>query len=296
MQIQLGLRTLLFAVLLNAGLPTFSLAACADYEAEVNRAVTNLDFDTLEKLLPGLNSEQAACPVSYLESVKRSMAQIAAAKADGLMQQAELAQAEAWLKRAPTKVWNTSVIHGHINAQREQWAMAVQFFNQALDLIDDPESTPQAPTQTEIENIYQLVSVAQSLVEDSEVTTLRGNVRGVPRRRLVPILFDSNSTILNGKGRRLVNQLARDIKRRKVTQVTLYGHSDPKGSHAACNRVSRQRANAVKNYLRKEAGVRGRIDVKGMGKRQPLRLANPWRLSKSKIEALSRRVEFRINN
>jgi hypothetical protein len=144
MQIRLGLCTLLFAVLLNTGLPTVSFAACADYETEVKRAVTNLDFDTLEKLLPRLNSKQAACPLSYLESVKRSMAQIAAARADGLMQQSKLAQAEAWLKRAPTKIWNTSVIHGNINAQREQWAMAVQFFNQALDLIDDPESTPQA--------------------------------------------------------------------------------------------------------------------------------------------------------
>jgi len=162
MQIHLGLCTLLFAVLLNTGLPTISFAACADYETEVKRAVTNFDFDTLKKLLPILNSQQVACPVSYLESVKRSMAQIAAARADGLMQQGKLAQAEAWLKRAPTKIWNTAVIHGNINAQREQWAMAVQFFNQALDLIDDPESTPQAPTPAAIEDIYQLVSFAQS--------------------------------------------------------------------------------------------------------------------------------------
>jgi outer membrane protein OmpA-like peptidoglycan-associated protein len=172
--------------------------------------------------------------------------------------------------------------------------VAVQFFNQALDLIDDPESTPQAPTQAAIENIYQLVSVAQSLVADSDVTTLRGVIRGVPRRRLVPILFGSNRTTLNNRGRRLANQLAQNLKRRKVTQVTLYGHSDPDGSHAVCDRVSRQRANAVKNYLR-SAGVRGRIYVKGMGKRQPLRLANRWRLSEAKIDALSRRVEFRIN-
>ncbi|RKZ38837.1 MAG: hypothetical protein DRQ49_13220 [Gammaproteobacteria bacterium] len=291
---QIPFRTLLFAVLLNAGLPTSSLAACADYEAQVNQAMTNLDFDTLEELLPGLNSEQAACPVSYLESVKRGMAQIAAAKADVLMQQGELAQAEAWLKRAPTMVWNTSLVHGNINAQREQWAMAVQFFNQALDLINDPGATPQAPTQAEIENIYQLVSVAQSLLEESDVIALRVIVRGVPRRRLVPILFDSGSTKLNGRGERLVKQLAKNIKHRNSTRVTLYGHSDPKGSNAACDRVSRRRAKVVKNSLR-NAGVKSRIDVKGVGKRQPLRLANRWKLSKSKINALSRRVEFRIN-
>ena len=50
----------------------------------------------------------------------------------------------------------------------------------------------------------------------------------------------------------------------------------------------------MKKYLQ-EVGVKGRIYVKGMGKRQPLRLANRWRLSEAKIDALSRRVEFRIN-
>jgi hypothetical protein len=35
-----------------------------------------------------------------------------------------------------------------------------------------------------------------------------------------------------------------------------------------------------------------KINVKGMGKRQSLRLATPWKLPKNRIYALSRRVEF----
>jgi outer membrane protein OmpA-like peptidoglycan-associated protein len=291
MQIQLGLYTLLFAIF-NMGLPTISLAACADYEIEVNQAVKNQNLEALEKLLPQLNSQQAACSPSYLKSVKRSMAQIVARKANGFMQRGQLAQAEAWLERAPTEIWNTFMIRGNINAQRDQWTKAVQFFNQALDLIDDPELTPQAPTHTEIENLYQLVSVAQSFVGDLDIA-LRGSVRGVPRRRIVPILFDYGETTLNKKGKKLARHLARYIKQRKVNQVTLIGHTDSKGSPSVNQKVSKQRADSVKNYLQDKLDVTANLKTIGKGKNEPLRLLLPWKLPPERIAALSRRVEFK---
>jgi len=39
-------------------------------------------------------------------------------------------------------------------------------------------------------------------------------------------------------------------------------------------------------------GVKSIINVKGMGKRQPLRVANRWGLSRTRIYAFSRRVEY----
>ena len=142
-----------------------TLAGCADYEFQVNQAVQNSDFETLEKLFVTLN-RQTDCPVSYLDGVKRSMAQITALNADNLVQQGKLAEAETWLKRAPTIVWNTQVVYGDIAARREQWQKAADFFNQALDLIDDLQATPQPPTPAEIEEVYQLASIAQSLAEE----------------------------------------------------------------------------------------------------------------------------------
>jgi len=292
MQIQLGPHTLLFALVFYTSLPTISLAACADYEIEVNQAVKNYNLEALEKLLPQLNSQQANCSPSYLKSVKRSMAQIVAIKADGFMQRGQLAQAEAWLGRAPTEIWNTSVIRGNINAQRKQWAIAVQFFNQALDLIDDPELTPQAPTQTEIKNIYHLVSVAQSFVGHLDIT-LRGSVRGVPRRRLVPILFDYGKTTLNEKGQKLARHLARYIKQRKINQVTLIGHTDLKGNPSVNQKISKQRADSVKNYLQNKLDVIANVKTIGKGKEEPLRLLIPWKLPLDRIAALNRRVEFK---
>jgi uncharacterized caspase-like protein/surface antigen len=139
-----------------------TLAGCADYEFQVNQAVQNSDFETLEKLFVTLN-RQTDCPVSYLDGVKRSMAQITAINAENLVQQGKLAEAETWLKRAPTMVWNTQVVYGEIAAHRKQWQNAADFFNQALDLMDDLQATPQAPTLAEIEKVYQLAQEAQLL-------------------------------------------------------------------------------------------------------------------------------------
>jgi len=79
---------------------------CADYELSVTQAVQAYDLDQLDDLLFALN-RQSDCPVSYLEAVKRGMAQIAAARADDLTQQGQLTNAVSWLRRAPTMVWGT---------------------------------------------------------------------------------------------------------------------------------------------------------------------------------------------
>jgi len=304
-QISVDIRVLLFTVLLTLGFATVSSAACVDYELSVNPAVQAYDLDTLEKLLVTLN-RQADCPVSYLDGVKRSMAQIAAAKADVLTQQHKFAEAEKWLKRAPTTVWSTQVIYGDIAARRQQWQKAAQFFHRALEFINDPQRTPKAPTSANIERVYQLAQEAQLLAGDLGDTiddsgnargVMRGSVRGYgAKRRLIPILFEFGGSKLSRKGKKSVQRLANYIirKKQRVTKVTLIGHSDSKGKHQVCDRVSKKRAQTVGNYLRK-IGVNTKISTFGKGKRQPLKLVNEWKLTAIERDKLNRRVEFKID-
>jgi outer membrane protein OmpA-like peptidoglycan-associated protein len=296
---QVGIGVLLFITLLG-GLPRVSLADCAFYQSSVNQAMQAKNLDTLEELLVTLNM-QPDCRVAYLEWIKRRMAQIAATRADRLVQQGELVVAETWLKRAPTIVWVTQVIHGDIAARRRQWQTASSFYNQALDLITDTEVTPQAPTQAVIEKVYQLASEAQVLANNLEVTVsrsgetsgmMRSSMRGfIPVTRIVPIRFKYGKMALSRQGKKSARRLARYLKRRNWASVTLIGHTDSKGSHAVNDRISKKRAKAVKKQLRK-LGVRTKIRVTGKGKRKPLRLANHAIYTQAEIDALNRRVEF----
>lgn len=195
------------------------LAACIDYQAQVNQAVRAHDLDSLEPLFATVKTH---CPRNYLEWLRRSMAQIAAAQADSLTQQGRLDEASEWLKRAPTVVWATQVVRGDIAARRKHWQAAAQYYNHALDLIADEEATPQAPPQTVIQKVFQLASQAQVLVGNIDDTVSRsgeasgvmlGNIRGFkPSSRLIPIHFAYDASVLSEKGKKAARQLASYIK------------------------------------------------------------------------------------
>lgn len=95
-------------------------SSCADYQSSVQQAIKQSDFESLEKFLYILN-RQADCSISYLDNVKRSMAQIAAARADKLTQQQLIKTAKTWLKRAPITTWGTQAVYGDIAVYRHQW-------------------------------------------------------------------------------------------------------------------------------------------------------------------------------
>ncbi|HEC85657.1 MAG: hypothetical protein DRR19_21730 [Candidatus Parabeggiatoa sp. nov. 1] len=283
--------------------PVKDVKKCADYESAVTKAVQAYHLKVLEQLLTTLN-RQPDCPVSYLDAIKRSMAQIAAARADSLVQLGQLAEAETWLKRAPTMVWGTQAVYGDIAARRQQWQLAAQFYNQALDLIADPEATPQEPSQTVIKKVYYLASEAQilagnlgAIVSQSGKASgmMRDNVRGVEfKKRPIPIPFEYGKTTLGEKGQNSAQRLAGYLKQQNAAHLTLIGHTDSKGSHAVNDKISKQRAEAVKKSLQ-TAGVPTKITAIGKGKREPLQLANRTLYTPEEIDALNRRVEFMAN-
>jgi len=294
-----GIKVLVFTGLLSTGILTESFAACVNYESRVTQAVQAYDFETLQSLLPALR--EAGCSEVYLDDVKRSMAQIAAARAKRLMKQGRLKAAEDWLKRAPTMAWETQAVYGEIAARRQQWQTASYFLNQSLDLIADPQATPQAPQHWVIENLYQLAQELQILVGGLGTTVndagegrgmMRAHVRGItPIKRLLPIQFEFGGTQLSETGQQSARKLAAYLKREAIPKVTLIGHTDSKGKRQLNQRISKQRAQSVKNYLQ-QSGVKASIQALGKGEDDPLQLANAWQLTAAQIDRLNRRVEF----
>jgi outer membrane protein OmpA-like peptidoglycan-associated protein len=290
------IRILLFNLLLIVTLPTS--AACNDYQLQVNQAIGTDDLTKLERLLPKLRY----CPSSYIDDVKRSMSDIAAAKADSLVQQNRLAAAETWLKRAKALTWGTQVVRGDIAVRRQDWHNASVFYNQALDLIDDKQATPQSPPKAQIETIYKQAEEAQILT--ARVNTIsskgrgsgmmRGKIRGfIPRKRAVPIPFYTGKWSLDENGKKVTKQLASYIKNQGFHQVTLTGHTDENGLRWWNNIISTRRANSVKDYL-KTLDITAYIKIKtiGKGEDEPMQLVNSKHYDQKHIDMLNRRVEL----
>lgn len=103
------------------------------------------------------------------------------------------------------------------------------------------------------------------------------------------IFFAYNSSKLLKASFEELNQLLNLMKKNPKMKVSIEGHTDNIGSHAFNDKLSLERATAVKNYLVKSGVSAGRIEVKGHGERKPLD-SNKTREGRKK----NRRVEFKI--
>ncbi|MDM8568938.1 OmpA family protein [Thiotrichales bacterium HSG1] len=276
-------------------LPTISSALCIDYKNQVNQAVQTKNFDQLKELLPTLEKE--GCASNYIEALQNKLAQIIAVKADELMMNGQFEQARALLQRSTIVNWETQIIRADIAAFEGNWQKATKLYDQSLDLINDPQATPQAPDTETIQKIFQLASEAQILAGtlDSSRPVEHGimldDIRGFkPDKLLIPIKFEFNKSALSLEGEKSAQQLGKYIEQHDFQKIILIGHTDAKGSNIINDKISVQRALTLKNYLKK-IGVKIPITAIGQGKRTPLMLDDINRYTEEEINSLNRRVE-----
>jgi outer membrane protein OmpA-like peptidoglycan-associated protein len=158
--------------------------------------------------------------------------------------------------------WITVVERGNNVAKMKQWGKALQFYNRALDLIDNPIATPQAPSDVQIKKVLNLASQAQLLANSSEVgtrsildcnTMMRSQVRGFQiKKHLIPVQFEFGKTTFSEKGKKSASQLAECLKQRQrndgLSKVELVGHTDEKGSDEFNDKLSFKRAEFLRTF------------------------------------------------
>ncbi|HEX5168146.1 MAG TPA: PorP/SprF family type IX secretion system membrane protein [Cyclobacteriaceae bacterium] len=82
--------------------------------------------------------------------------------------------------------------------------------------------------------------------------------------------FDFNSSTINEDSGQYLNELAEVLKENHYLQLNLTGHTDNIGSDKFNLRLSKERAQAVKDYLTDRGVEPERISVSGKGMREPL--------------------------
>lgn len=84
------------------------------------------------------------------------------------------------------------------------------------------------------------------------------------------ILFDFNKATLRPEARRNLAVMAETFKKYADTDLLITGHTDNIGSDEVNNRLSRQRAEAVADYLVSLGVDRKRLMTRGLGKTEPI--------------------------
>lgn len=84
------------------------------------------------------------------------------------------------------------------------------------------------------------------------------------------ILFATNKSELGAAARKALQEFATSLKNSPDTDVTIYGHTDNTGSRAVNEKLSKERAEAVANFLVGNGVSRARILTEGLAYDQPV--------------------------
>lgn len=116
------------------------------------------------------------------------------------------------------------------------------------------------------------------------------------------VLFDFNKAQLRDAGRSKLDELAEQVKDAKVDEIVVVGHADRIASEQYNQKLSEERALAVKSYLAERGASTNVITAQGKGESEPVTgdqcsKMGPERASNKKlIECLQpdRRVEIEV--
>ncbi|MBL0308958.1 MAG: OmpA family protein [Bacteroidetes bacterium] len=84
------------------------------------------------------------------------------------------------------------------------------------------------------------------------------------------VFFDSGKSSLRAESNKELNELAEYMNIKKELVIEIAGHTDNVGQPEANQKLSEDRANAVKQYLQKKGIAEERVQAKGYGDTKPI--------------------------
>jgi len=115
-------------------------------------------------------------------------------------------------------------------------------------------------------------------------------------------LFDFNKAELKETGKRRIDELITQVKDANIDEIVAIGHADRIASEEYNQKLSEQRAQAVKGYIEEQMGRQHRVSAEGKGESQPVtgedcKKMGPERASNRKLVSClqpDRRVEIEV--
>lgn len=83
-------------------------------------------------------------------------------------------------------------------------------------------------------------------------------------------LFDTSKADIKPAGRKELDTFLAKLKGKNVQSLSITGHTDDRGADAYNQKLSEQRADAVKSYLTNSGMDAGKISTRGEGKAKPI--------------------------
>ncbi len=280
---------------------------CSDISEKSKSAIKSQDEKELLKLYNQAKNQaknQDGCSQAFIRWLARQNAIILIKRTKQGINEGNQDKAVKILEKSLEiyRHWMALAMMGDFYAENKKYAKAALFYQEALDIIADPESTPKAPNPEIIGKIFKNGEKCR-LLADSFVSTSKtrdgspgglsiASCRGfVPEKVAVPITFEFDSTEFTEKGKKAAYNMLEDLNALGSPDIILTGHTDPRGDDAYNLKLSFKRAARVRDFL-KQNGYTGKIDILGAGEREPYEIEDRENYTEKEFYQMCRRVEL----
>lgn len=307
-------RTFLMATAITAGL-TVS-ASAEDCPADVqhfNEAVDAGQIAEAQRIIDAISTD-GLCG-RFQVQVQRRLAAVRLSNVQEMMARGRpSAEYDAMLKEAakPGVLWQAAATVGDVRFGERRFDEAARAFDTAIDLIRNESVTSAPPSKLDVQELIDRAAQARLLEanqgsghrppsyvaasSDKQDGKLGGffapAVRGiVPHALPLPIVFDYDKATLTPIGEDAARELLRAVEEQQPDKIKLVGHTDIRGGAEYNVKLSRERAEAVAAFMRRN-GVNVPIETAGVGSSEPMQIEDTAGLTQDDIYALNRRVDF----
>lgn len=203
-------------------------------------------------------------------------------------------------------LWRINALLGDIYDKRQDFAKAAERFQVAIDDIDSFNSNvlPDKRVSPDVREVVFRKAELSRLAADRYVAVPRNRNgaptglaavldRGVGKRTVaMPIFFEFDSTEFTPQGRKAAEDLADLLAHDQSQGIKLVGHTDAIGEPDYNLSLSKRRAQALADWLRRDKQITREIMVEGRGDSEPLELDNPDRYTTDQTNQMNRRVQL----
>ena len=278
-------------------LPTALLAqtACAPLIERFDTDIRAGRLEALPSLEAAIFSEPSCTAIQRARARRNAaLAHVAAANAKTTPEE-RLPLLEAGERFG--KPWQLMASIADIRRERREHGEASIAYQAALADIADPSAVPVPPAPELVARFMRLAgqerAVAANFVRgDILITRSLRNV--VIEAAPVPVQFDYDSDRLTALGQQYADDLWRILDTQNRPQITVVGHTDPRGADAYNRSLSQRRAEAIRRLLIERGYPANSIRAEGKGEAEPLCIEGLAQYSQEQVWQMLRRVEVRF--
>ena len=202
--------------------------------------------------------------------------------------------------------WQVSFLRGEMHRRLRDPARALEAYRDSLGLVDDEELTVTAPPVESIALLRDRLDETAVIAAQLDPSAIKLSVtrsgalisqysfttRGYTRKKsLVPIQFAYAKDTMTESGRDSFEDALQTLAGQGSPDIRVVGHTDPVGSAAYNEKLSIERACAVRQALLTEQ-YPGDVEAVGMGESEPFQFDDPGLYSEELRHQAHRRVEL----